>query len=157
DETVAEDAFLEFARSNNADIGQVARKLDADKLRKLLQNPKTSPAHLGLFAFMLGACGKESDAPLLRKLIDQPDERTKESLDGLLAGYIQMDKKHGWELTGKIMADPKQQFKQRFAAIRTMRFHYGWQPAETKAQVLRWYNVLLDDGQISDMPIDDLR
>jgi hypothetical protein len=52
--------------------------------------------------------------------------------------------------------DPDEPFKRRFAVVRTLRFHYGWQPAETKAEVLRCYGKLLEDGSLADMPVDDL-
>jgi hypothetical protein len=157
DESVAEDAFLEFVRSKNAEIGQAAKKLDPEKLRALLQNPKVNQNHLSLFAFLLGACGKDRDAQLLRKLIDQPDDRTRDALDGLLAGYVHLDKRAGWDLANKILNDPKQSFQRRFAVIRTVRFWYGWQPAECKAEVLRCYSALLEDGSMADMPVEHLR
>src|SRR5262245_48716862 len=51
DETIAEDAFLEFARSTDAEVGAVSRYLDPDKLRGLVQNPKVTQDRLSLFAF----------------------------------------------------------------------------------------------------------
>jgi hypothetical protein len=110
-----------------------------------------------VFAFLLGACGKEREATLLRKLLSEPDERLSEALDGLLAGYINLQPNQGWDMASKILNDARQPFKARFAAVRTLRFYYGWKPAETKAHVLRCYDKLLEDGDLADMPVDDLR
>jgi hypothetical protein len=157
DETVANDAFLEFARSTDAEVGQVARHLDPDKLRRLVQNPKVTQDRLSLFAFLLGACGKDKDAQLLAKMIREPDDRLRESLDGLLAGFINLQPVQGWDMAGKILNDARQPFKTRYAAVRTLRFYYGWKPAEVKPHVLRSYDKLIEDGELADMPVDDLR
>lgn len=157
DETVAEDAFLEFARSTDAEVGQVSQKLDVAKLRALVQNPKIKEDRLSLFAFLLGACGKDREAKLLRSMIDQADDRSREALDGLLAGYISLQPREGWQLASKILNDSRQPFKQRFAVVRTLRFAYGWKPAETRPHVLRCYGELLQDGSLADVPLDDLR
>jgi hypothetical protein len=62
---VAEDAFHEFARASDQEIAQVARRLGPDKFRQLLKDPKTSADRLGIFAYLLGACGKKDDADLV--------------------------------------------------------------------------------------------
>src|SRR5438132_4894704 len=122
DETIAEDAFLEFARSTDAEVGAASRHLDPEKLRGLVQNPKITQDRLSLFAFLLGACGKEREANLLRKLLSEPDDRLSEALDGLLAGYINLQPAQGWDMAGKILNDARQPFNARFAVVRTLRF-----------------------------------
>src|SRR5207249_6954862 len=59
--------------------------------------------------------------------------------------------------TFKILTDAKRPFPQRFAAVRTLRFYHGWKPEESKAQILRGYGALVEDGDNADMPIEDLR
>ncbi|MCI0463611.1 MAG: hypothetical protein L0Z62_42290 [Gemmataceae bacterium] len=157
DETVALDAFLEFARSTDEEVGQVARHLPPDRLRRLLLDPKTAPERLGLYAFLLGASGGEQDAELLRKLIEAPTERTVSALDGLLCGYIHLRPREGWDLTVKLLGDSKKPFSQRFAVSRVLRFYQGWKPAETRAQVLRGLDVMLPDGEVADLAVEDLR
>ncbi len=157
DDTVALDAFLEFAHSSDAHVGQAAKGLDAAKVRALVQNPKTEPGKLGLFAFLLGACGTKADADLLRGLIAKGDDRAREALGGLLAGYIHLQPRPGWDLTGRILNDAKQDFKTRYAAVGAVRFWYGYSPAETKVEVLRCYNAMIEDSEMADIPIEDLR
>jgi len=41
DDIVSQDAFLEFARSSDQEVGAVAKHLPAAQLRRLLENPKT--------------------------------------------------------------------------------------------------------------------
>jgi hypothetical protein len=157
DDTLAADAFLEFVRSSDAEVGEAAPRLDPARLRRLVQDPKTSAERLSLFAFLLGACGKAQDTLVLKSLIDRPTERNVKALDGLLCGYIYLQPRAGWELTLKILADRRRPFPERFAAVRTVRFYQGWKPAENKQSVLAGYGGLVEDGEMADFAVEDLR
>jgi hypothetical protein len=157
DEGVSTDAFLEFARANDQEVGEVARHLPAERVRKLLQNPKTPSERLGLYAFLLGAAGGAQDADLLRDMIVRPTERTSMALDGLLSGYINLRPREGWDLAVSILGDGKKSFTQRFSVARALRFYHAWKPAETKTQVLRGLAAMIPDGEVADLAIDDLR
>jgi hypothetical protein len=158
DKVVSGDAFLEFARCTDQEIGDVAKHLPAARLRQFLQDPKTPTERLGLFAFLLGAGGNDKEAAqLLRAMIENPSDRTATALDGLLSGYIHLEPKAGWDLAAAILGDAKKPFNQRFAASRTLRFYHAWKPAESRAEVLRCMAVMLRDGQIADLAIEDLR
>jgi hypothetical protein len=157
DETIAGDAFLEFARSSDLEIGKVARQLTPDKLRTLLKDPATKVERLSLFAFLLGACGNERDADFLKSMITQPSERTTQALDGLLGGYIQLRPKQGWELTYAILGDSKKHFLERFAVVRMLRFYHGWKPEEARKEVLHGLDLMVPDGDVADLAIEDLR
>src|SRR5579884_3128817 len=74
DKEVANDAFQEFALANNREVGQVAPKLAPARLRAWIKDPQTLDYRLSLYAFLLGACGTDADAALLRSLLDRPDE-----------------------------------------------------------------------------------
>src|SRR5262249_22982946 len=65
DKELAADAYLEFAKATDAEIGQVAPKLAPAKLRGWLKDARTPPERLGLYAFLLGGCGGADDAALL--------------------------------------------------------------------------------------------
>src|SRR5207248_9677103 len=58
DSTIADDAFLEFAKANDQEIGRIAGRLDGRKLRKWVQDPQTPAIRLNLYGFLLGACGE---------------------------------------------------------------------------------------------------
>jgi hypothetical protein len=156
DPMVAEDAFLEFARSDDRDIGAVVKELAPALFRRLLAQPKLEPERLSLFAFLLGGCGTDEDARYLRKLIDEGGD-TARALDGIVAGYINLRPKEGWQLAYERLADPKQHFTVRFGVLRALRFYHGWKPKETHAHVLHGLGLLLPDGDLADMAIEDLR
>ncbi len=157
DPDLANDAFIEFAKANDQQIGQVAARLAPERIRGLMQSPKTPPERLGLYAFLLGACGGPRDAELLRSLIAKPTEQSGKALDGILGGYIQLQPRAGWDLALAILGDGRKPFPDRFAVLRTLRFYHAWKPRETQAEVLRGLAVLLDQGDIADMAIEDLR
>jgi len=156
DPAVAEDAFREFARSTDQDIGQIARELSPAFVRRLVQQPKLEPERLSLFAFLLGGCGGAGDANLLRTLAERGGDNDR-ALDGILAGLIHLRPKEGWELTYALLGNTKQHFNARFGALRTVRFYHGWKPKESHPHVLHGLNLLIPDGDLADMAIEDLR
>jgi hypothetical protein len=157
DKPIAEDAFLEFAKANDQEIGAVAAKLDPAKLRAWVKDEKTPAYRLNVYSLMLGACGGEQDAALLRSMIDRPTEDTISALDGILAGYIHLKPKEGWQLAHATLADTKKPFPVRYAVVRTLRFYHGWRPQETKTAVLRGMELVVPEGDIADLAIEDLR
>jgi hypothetical protein len=157
DNGVAADAFLEFARSTDQEIGEAAKHLSPAPLRKLLDDPRTPPERLGMFAFLLGACGGEQDADFLKKLIERPPERMVSALDGILGGYIHLRPRQGWDLAVSLLADARRPFDQRLAASKMLRFYHGWKPTETRVEILRALAVMIDDGELADLAIEDLR
>ncbi|HZT82967.1 MAG TPA: hypothetical protein VFA26_22245 [Gemmataceae bacterium] len=159
DKKIAEDAFLEFAQSNDQEVGQAAAKLSPAKLRGWLRSKETADYRLGLYAFLLGACGTAEDAAWFREQLrkDPLDERTLKAFDGLLGGYIHLRPNEGWDLALQILRDSRKPFPVRFAALRTVRFYHGWKPDETKAKVRSALAALLPQGDIADLAIEDLR
>jgi hypothetical protein len=154
---ISNDAFLEFAKAGDADVGQVASKLSAAKLRSWMQDPKTPVNRLSLYAFLLGACGGKEDAAVLRDMIDRPNERTLRHLSGILAGYIQLQPEEGWRKAHALLADSKRSFPERFAVLGTLRFYQGWKPAEYRPQIVRGLLFLLGQPDMADLAIEDLR
>ncbi len=157
DREVSTDAYIEFARSTDADVARVAPKLSPDTLRRLLKDDKTPPDRLGLFAFLLGSCGGPRDADFLRSLITTPNPRTSGGLDGLLAGYIQLRPKDGWDLARSLLADEQRRFEDRYAVVRMVEFQHGALPDRTRPDVLRSCEVMLNSGQLADLAVENLR
>jgi hypothetical protein len=157
DAIVANDAYLEFAKATDQEIGQVGRKLSPDKLRRLLEDSATPPERLGLYAFLLGACGGDKEAALLRSLIQDLSARTRPALDGLLGGYIQLRPREGWDLALVILRDRQRSFVERYAVLRTLNFYYNWKPDDSRRPVLRGLGIALAQGDIADVAVEDLR
>ncbi|MBI1831400.1 MAG: hypothetical protein HYR84_08120, partial [Planctomycetes bacterium] len=153
DPLIADEAFMVFAKANDKLVAQVAPKLNAGKLRKLVGNPDLEPERISLFAYLLGACGKDSDAALLVSILKNAAARDFKSFEGVLAGYISLRPKEGWDFTLDTLANPKQSFLLRYAAIRTMRFYYNAKPAETEKHVLLGMSLAIAHVDIADIAI----
>lgn len=154
---IALDAFLEWALSSNQDVCLVAPTLPAESLRKWLLDPKTDTYRLGLYAYLLAASGNEQDAVLLRQLLENPGERMRPALDGILAGYIHMKPKEGWEFSKQFLVDPNRQFMDFMAVLRMLRFVYSNHPETTKPMVLECMGLMLKNPYSLDLAIDQLR
>jgi hypothetical protein len=157
DKEIANDAFLEYAKASDKELGEIAPKLSPEKLRGWLKDSKTPEGRLGMYAFLLGACGSDKDAEVLRKMLDDPTDRIRVAYDGILGGYIHLKARDGWNLAMKTLQDEKKPFAVRFAVIRTLRFYHNWKPEESKENVLRGERIILGQGDICDMAIEDLR
>ncbi len=157
DKELAADAYLEFAKATDRDIAGVAPKLSADKLRGWLRDPNTPEQRLGMYAFLLGGCGRDADARLLHEMIDKPTDRTAGAFDGLLGGYIQLRPREGWELALSLLKDEKRPFALRFAVVRMLRFYHTWKPDDTREPVMRGMAAVLHQSDIADIAVEDLR
>jgi hypothetical protein len=155
DNDIATDAYLEFAKTQDKELAEVAPKLNPGKFRKLLLDPKTASEKIGMFAFLLAAARDPKDAELLRGMIEKPTVRTKAALDGLLCGLIQLQPDAGWKTVYGILSKGKT-FDERYAAFRVVRFYYNSRPKEYRDQILYSMDVMLA-GNMADLAIDALR
>jgi hypothetical protein len=157
DPDVAGDAFLEFAKATDQEIGAVGQKLDPAKVRKLLADPKTPAERLGVLAFLLGACGTKSDADHLAELLTKSDERTATALSGILGGLIEIRPDAGWKRVNDLLDDPKRQYQDKLAALATVRFFQVYKPVEFRKPILAAMSAVVSHGDMADMAIEDLR
>jgi hypothetical protein len=155
---ISNDAYKEFANASYNDYHDMAKKLPAHRIAKWLQDPETPSFRFGLYASMLGHCGTEKDAALLRKLLDDPEKRMNSGVDGMLAGYTLLKPKEGWEYIKGILKDPKKEFMLRYAALRAVRFFHDSRPDVIgKKELVEGVCLLLDQSDVADLAIEDLR
>ncbi len=94
---------------------------------------------------------------MLRKRIEQTHSNDSRALDGFLGGYIALRPREGWKLTCDILTDRGSGFLKKYAALRTVRFYMGSQPAESRAPMFAAYKLVVPDGDMADLAIEDLR
>ena len=157
DKEVARDAFLEFARSNDLQIGQASSKLSAEKLRAWIKDPQTPTERVSLYAFMLGGCGGDADADFLAGQLNGDGERTVNCYDGYLGGYIHLRPREGWQRALAVLSDGRKPLPMRLAVVRTVRMYHGWRPKETRDAVLSCLKAMIDQHELADIAIEDLR
>lgn len=158
DGEISTDAYKEFANVDYKEYQEVAKSLPAAKIVKWLENPDTAQFRLGLYASMLGHCGTEKDAVVLRKMLDDPEKRVVSGLDGILAGYAMLKPKEGWEYVRSILKENSKDFVRRYAALRTVRFFWDSRPdVLDKKTLVDGVCLLLDQPDIADFAVEDLR
>lgn len=162
DNEIATDAFKEFGKADYADVVKMVKAHGDDAMRKRLQvwlkDPNTAIYRYGLLGLMLGLCGKQEDGELFLSLLNDPDKSLISGIDGILAGYILVDKVNGWKYTQSLVSSSNLDFNKRYAALRTIRFlwesHIGYVPQE---DLLKTMETFVGQGDIADLAIEDLR
>jgi hypothetical protein len=153
---VANDAFFEFAKASDLEIAQLAGKLPPDKFRNLLTDPKTPVDRLGIYAYLLGACGTKDDAAVLAAVIGKNDERTRQALSGLLGGLIELRPDLGWATVQAVLGDPKRPYSDKLAAVSTLRFCHAAKP-QSRKEIIQAFSSIVERGDLADLAIEDLR
>jgi len=158
DSEVSNDALKEFGNVDYKDVRELYPKLPADIVAAWLKDESTPAYRYGLYASILGHSGKPEHAALLRSMLDDPLKRTASGVDGILAGYILLKPKEGWEYLRGLMKDPNKDFTTRYAALRAARFFWDSRPdVIAKPDVVDAVSLLLEQGDIADLAIEDLR
>lgn len=163
DLVISSDAYSEFGYAEYKEVRELADKWKATpekagQLLAWLKDPNTRATRFGLYGMILGHCGKADDAKALRALLDDPNRSYTSGLDGVLAGYIMLDPKAGWEYLLRVIGDTKKDFSERYAGLRTVRFFWESRPdVIPNAQVLDAMKVLAEQSDLADLPIEDLR
>src|SRR5262249_7563755 len=95
---------------------------------------------------------------LLRGLLDDPEKRVSSGMDGILAGYTMLKPREGWDYLRNVLKDSSREFMQRYAALRTVRFFWDSRvDVIDKKELIGAVELLLDQGDIADLAIEDLR
>ncbi|HVS38023.1 MAG TPA: hypothetical protein VMS17_20855 [Gemmataceae bacterium] len=157
DKEVAHDAFLEFARANDLQIGNASSKLSAEKLRAWITDPQTPPERVSLYAFLLGGCGGDADADFLAAQLNGDGERTVSSYDGCMGGYIHLRPRDGWDKATAVLRDSRKPLPMRLAVVRTVRMYHGWRPQENHDAILKCLTAMIAQGELADIAVEDLR
>ena len=159
DSTVSAEAFLEFARASDAELASAKAVLDRNKLRGWISNPKTPIERVGVYGLLLGLCGDATDAKFILTELkaEKPDDRIASNLGGLLGGAILIAPDDGWKFAGELLADPRRNFSDKLNTISTLRFFQGTRPKETRERILACLAVVIANGDLADLAIDDLR
>jgi len=159
DRTIADDAFVEFVRSSDSELNKVGLALSSDKLRKWLQDERTLPNRLPLYAFLLANTGNEKDEVLLRKLIDRLKEKNVlNDLDRILIAYTRLNPKNGWKYVCELFEHPETHFLLLNSGFKAMKYFHETQPEIlTHKEVLKALSLALDRPNFTDLAVEYLR
>lgn len=156
DEGIAADAFLEFAQASDKDIAAMAKRFNRVLLRAWIIDDKVPQERVGVYALMLGLSGTADDAHWLVKVLKESrTERVTANLGGLIAGLIALDPGRGWPILNETLA--AKNYSDRFSAIGCLRYEQNTRGKESREAILKSCAILLDDKDLCDIAIDDLR
>jgi len=158
DVEASNDAYKEFGNADYKDYRDMAKTLPPERIVKWLRDPETPSFRFGLYASMLGHCGKKEHVKVLETLLHDPDKRVTTGIDGILAGYVMLDTEKGWKYVQGLLDNPKKEFMERYAALRAVRFLREYRTDIVKEkELLDGMCKLLSQDDISDLAVEDLR
>lgn len=159
DSLVANDAFAEFANAEYKDILELAPQLPREKLSRWIANPETQAVRLGLYATLLGMCGNNDDAEVLKTQILKKDAvgAYRLGLEGLISGYLMIQGDKGLDLIdAKLLRDKSVPFSETYAAAQAVRFMWTYSNKISHERLCRSMEGLLTRTEMADLVIADL-
>ena len=155
---VSNDALKEFGNADYKDYRDMAKSLPADKIAGWLDDKNTPSYRYGLYASLLGHCGKDKHAELLKKMLDDQDKPVLAGLDGIIAAYTMLRTKEGRAYIEKVVNDTNKDFLYRYAALRALRFFWQYRTdLISQKDIAQCAAQLIAQKDIGDLAIEDLR
>ena len=158
DPEISNDAYKEFGNSDYKDFKAMAKDIPPDRVIKWLKNPETPSFRMGLYSSMLGHCGKEKDAAVLKALLDDPERKSGSGVDGIMAGYLLLTGETGLPLIEETKLRNKDAaFSETYAGMQALRFLWTYAPERIGPERLRAaMRILLERDDLADLVITDL-
>ena len=164
DETLARDAYDEFAVAPYADVKGLKDRMNAAKLLGWIENPKVQANRRRLYATMLGVCGGPDDAKRIERLLVgeglAPGEaEARSGLDALIACYVALRGPDALDLVDRLFLDRRGRavpFAETYAAVMALRFLGEESDLVPRDRVLASLRILLAEPKLADLVIADL-
>ena len=168
DETLARDAYDEFAVAPYADVRDLRDRMNPAQLLAWIENPKVQANRRRLYATMLGVCGSPADAERIGKILDgtavtEDQAEIRSGLDALIACYVTLRGPEGLDLVDRLFLDRTDDGKARdipfaetYAAVMALRFLGEESETVPRPRVLQSLRVLLEEPKLADLVIADL-
>jgi len=169
DETLARDAYDEFAVAPYADVRGLKDRMDPARLLGWIENPKVQANRRRLYATMLGACGTKADADRIGAILEAaslPADRAeiRSGLDALIACYVTLRGPEGLDVVDRLFLDRQGDgaarreipFAETYAAVMALRFLGEESELVPRERVLASLRILLDEPKLADLVIADL-
>jgi hypothetical protein len=157
DETLARDAYDEFANAPYDMVKSLKGKMSHDKIVSWIKNEDIPASRRRLYLTMLGVCGSKSDVPMLEEMLRTNDRKSKAGLDALIGCYLTLTGAEGVPLIEELyLANPKAEYADTYSAIMAMRFHGTEGNVIPKERVIKAVRHMLERPQLADLVIPDL-
>lgn len=162
DSLIAEDAYLEFGHAPLDEIAKLAESLSVDRLRECLTDESTPPERKGLYGLLLGlaaeAQGRRDVSADFWRLITAPDNDFRAGFDGVLGGYLWLEKEAGLlRLEARYLDNPKAATGDVRHFATALRVYHDYGRGIARDDLLRVYRRLLDRPDLAAPAANDLR
>ena len=158
DQMIANDAYGEFANAPYADITQLADELPREKIRGWIVNKDTPATRMGLYGLLIGLCGNDDDAKIIKEKILEKTEDFRLGIDGLMSGYLLLTGDKGLAVLDENKLNNRDvPFSETYAAMQALRFMWKYAEGRIEKPRLRTsMRILLDRPELADLVIADL-
>ncbi len=164
DDTLARDAYDEFAVAPYDDVRGLESRMDPTQLLSWIENPKVPANRRRLYATMLGVCGTKADADRIGAILTTTNpppgqEEVRSGLDALIACYVTLKGPEGLDLVDTQFLNRKGRnvpFTETYAAVMALRFLGEESTAVPRERVLQSLRILLEEPKLADLVIADL-
>ena len=166
DDSLARDAYDEFAVAPYADVRGLKDRLDAAQLLAWIEDPDVQANRRRLYATMLGICGTDADAERVAAILAGEGSaanhaEVRSGLDALIACYVALRGADALDLVDEQFLDRTAQerdvpFTETYAAVMALRFLGEESDLVPRDRVLESLRLLLDEPKLADLVIADL-
>jgi hypothetical protein len=157
DETLARDAYDEFAKAPYADVLALAPRMHHDQLIGWVKSPEIPVSRRRLYLTMIGAMGDPQDTAVLEEMIKSKDRQTKGALDALVAAYLTIKGPAGMPLVEDLfLRNQDAEYTDTYATIMALRFHGTEEKIIPRERLLQGLKLMLDRPKLADLVIPDL-
>jgi len=164
DETLARDAYDEFAVAPYEDVRGLESRMDPTQLLAWIENPKVPANRRRLYATMLGVCGTKADAERIGKILTgkelSPEQaEVRSGLDAIIACYVTLKGPEGLDLVDELFlkrAGKEVPFTETYAAVMALRFLGEESDQVPRQRVLESLRLLLEEPKLADLVVADL-
>ncbi|MEZ6057012.1 MAG: hypothetical protein R3C01_09940 [Planctomycetaceae bacterium] len=161
EETIAIDAYSEFAAVRYDDVAAIAKDLPREKLLQWITdtNPETAPvARKAFYGMLLGLCGTKEDAAAMEQMFSSADGGGIIGRAGIVSGYLLLTGTEGLDKVEQQLILSKDETRaDPFAAVEAIRFMWtygnGRIPSKRLIQSMR---LMLDNPGMAEFAVTDL-
>lgn len=157
DESLARDAYDEFAKAPYSAVIELKPKMHHDQLVSWIRDPNIPASRRRLYLTMLAVCGGPKDVPMLEEMLKSEDRVAKAGLDALVASYLTLKGPAGMPLVEDLfLKNDKAEYADTYAAIMAIRFHGSETDVIPRERLIAGLRHMLDRPQLADLVIPDL-
>jgi hypothetical protein len=156
DDVIARDAFCELSDLPFETLRKFSRLFSKDKLEKWVLGDNVM--RRSFYGSMLGICGDEQSARILKSKILEPNDEIRFGIDGLMVGFLLLTGEEGLQVLDEHKLKKTDiPYSEAYSAMQAIRFMWSEGDGLIKKNRLRQsMRILLDWHELCDLVLGDL-